>query len=201
MTLAVFNDGTRGRQAWVGYSWRDEQLVEVLVGDGPFGSRRVAVHDLARRMYRWPAGVGALQLDEWLDFFRTLRWQRDPFLIQDPRDPERELVTLEPAIGDASRTTFSLPTVETSEEFRFFPKQGSAKGYVNGAAVSLHATTPVDTDARAITFAAAPGVGQSVKASYVGLRLVRLGEGAVELASATKRFTTFELALEECLRS
>lgn len=57
----------------------------------------------------------------------------------------------------------------------------------------------MDTDARTVTFAAAPGAGATVKATYRGLRLVRLSEPPT-FQGATKRFGRYELALEEVLR-
>jgi len=76
------------------------------------------------------------------------------------------------------------------------PKQGSIVGCVNGAAVVL---VSVDTDARTVTFLAAPGVGAMVKATYRGLRLVRLSEPR-SFQGVTKRYGRYELALEEVLR-
>jgi hypothetical protein len=105
-------------------------------------------------------------------------------------------VALEPAVGDGARVTFGLPTAEASPDFRWYPKQGSVVGYVNGVAVPV---TSVDTDARTVTFAAAPGVGATVKATCRGLRLVRLAEPPA-FQGVTKRFGQYDLALDEVLR-
>jgi hypothetical protein len=121
---------------------------------------------------------------------------RDAFLIEDPRDSVRELVALEPAVGDGARVTFSLPTAEASPDFRWYPKQGSVTGYVNGA---LATVASIDADARSVTFAAPPAIGAAVKASYRGLRLVRLADPGT-FQGVTKRFGRYELALEEVLR-
>ncbi|MFO0931139.1 MAG: hypothetical protein U1E39_00360 [Planctomycetota bacterium] len=67
---------------------------------------------------------------------------------------------------------------------------------MNGVAAGV---ASVDTDARTITFAAAPGVGATVKATYRGLRLVRLSDPP-SFQGVTKRFGQYELALEEVLR-
>ncbi len=57
----------------------------------------------------------------------------------------------------------------------------------------------MDTDARTVTFAAPPGVGAAVKATYRGLRLVRIAE-PVTVRSVTTRFGRYEMGLEEVLR-
>jgi hypothetical protein len=132
----------------------------------------------------------------WEGFLRLRGIQREAFLVEDPRDPVRELVALEPAVGDGARVTFGLPTAEASSDFRWYPKQGSVAGFVNGAAVTI---ASVDTDARTVTFVAAPGVGATVKATYRGLRLVRLAEPP-SFQGVTKRYGRYELALEELLR-
>ncbi len=108
----------------------------------------------------------------------------------------RELVALEPAVGDGARATFSLPTAEASPDYRWYPKQGTVVGYVNGVAVAV---ASVDTDARTVTFAAAPGVGAAVNATHRGLRLVRLAEPPT-FQGVTKRYGQYELGIEEVLR-
>jgi hypothetical protein len=121
---------------------------------------------------------------------------RDAFLIEDPRDPVRELVALDPAVGDGARVTFSLPTAEASPDFRWYPKQGSVVGYVAGVAVAL---VSVNTDARTVTFAAPPAIAASVAVTYRGLRLVRLFEPPA-FQGVTKRYGRYDLALEEVFR-
>lgn len=197
MTYAVFNDGaTDGREPWVDYEFTDEPFVEVLGEKAPGQTERVELFACSRRRYRWPGGLNEAQRAAWEAFLQARGIQRDAFLVEDPRDPVRELVALEPAVGDGARTTFSLPTVEASPDFRWYPKQGSVAGYAGGGAAAV---ASVDTDARTITFAAAPGVGATVRATYRGLRLVRLSEPAT-VQGATKRYGRYELAIEEVLR-
>lgn len=197
MAYAVFNDGaTDGREPWVDYEFTDEPFVEVLGEKAPGQTERVELFACPRRRYRWPAGLNEAQRAAWEEFLRLRGIQCDAFLVEDPRDPLRELVALEPAVGDGARVTFSLPTAEGSPEFRWFPKQGTVVGYVNGVAAAV---ASVDTDARTITFAAAPGSGATVEATYRGLRLVRLSEPP-SFQGVTKRFGQYELALEEVLR-
>ena len=197
MPYAVFNDGaTDGREPWVDYEFSDEPFVEVLDGKAPGQSERVELYGCPRRRYRWPAGLTESQRMTWEAFLLARGVQREAFLVEDPRDPVRELVALEPAVGDGARVTFSLPTAEASPDFRWYPKLGSVQGYVNGALVAL---TSVDTDARSVTFAAPPSPAATVKATYRGLRLVRLLEPAT-FQGATKRYGRYELALEEVLR-
>ena len=144
MAYAVFNDGaTDGREPWVDYEFTDESFVEVLEEKGPGRTERVELFACSRRHYRWPAGLTEPQRVAWEAFLSARGYLRDAFLIEDPRDPVRELVALEPAVGDGARVTFSLPTSEASQDFRWYPKQGSVVGYVNGAVVAV---ASMDTD-------------------------------------------------------
>ena len=197
MAYAVFNDGaTDGREPWVDYEFSDEPFVEDLGEKAPGRTERVELFACTRRRYRWPAGLTEAQRAAWEAFLQSRGILRDAFLIEDPRDPVRELVALEPAVGDGVRVTFSLPTAEASADYRWYPKLGTVVGYVNGVAAGI---ASVDTDARAITFAAAPGLGATVAATYRGLRLVRLSDPP-SFQGVTKRFGQYELALEEVLR-
>lgn len=197
MAYAVFNDGaTDGREPWIDYEFTDEPFVEVLGEKAPGQTERVEVFACSRRRYRWPGGLTEPQREAWEAFLRARGIQCDAFLVEDPRDPVREFVALEPAVGDGARVTFSLPTAEGSPDFRWHPKQGSVAGYVSGVAAAV---ASVDTDARTITFAVAPVGGATVKATYRGLRLVRLSEPP-PFQGVTKRFGQYELALEEVVR-
>ena len=197
MAYAVFNDGaTDGREPWVDYEFTDEPFVEVLGEKGPGQTERVELFACPRRRYRWPGGLTEAQREAWEAFLQARGIQRDAFLVEDPRDAVRELVALEPATGDGARVTFSLPTAEASPDYRWYPKQGSVVGFVNGAATAI---ASVGTDARTVTCAAAPDVGATVKATYRGLRLVRLAEPPT-FQGVTKRYGQYELAIEEVLR-
>lgn len=197
MAYAVFNDGaTDGREPWVDYEFVDEPFVEDLGEQAPGRTERVELFACTRRRYRWPAGLTEAQRVTWEAFLQARGILRDAFLIEDPRDPVRELVALEPAVGDGARVTFSLPTADASPDFRWYPKQGSVAGFVNGVVAAI---ASVDTDARTVTFAAAPGAGATVKATYGGLRLVRLSDPTT-FQGVTKRYGRYELALEELLR-
>jgi len=197
VAYAVFNDGaTDGREPWVDYEFTDEPFVEVLEEKGPGRTERVELFACPRRHYRWPAGLTELQRVAWEAFLLARGHLRDAFLIEDPRDPVRELVTLEPAVGDGARVTFSLPTSEASQDFRWYPKQGSVTGYVAGAAVAL---ANVDTDARTVTFAVAPAIVAALAVTYRGLRLVRLSVPP-SFQGVTKRYGQYELAMDEMLR-
>jgi hypothetical protein len=194
MTYAVFNDGaTDGREPWVDYEFVDEPFVEDLGERAPGRTERVELFACTRRRYRWPAGLTEAQRVGWEAFLQARGILREAFLVEDPRDPLREVVALEPAVGDGARVTFSLPTGEASPDFRWYPKQGSVVGYVNGVAVAV---ASMDTDARTVTFAAAPGVGATVTATYRGLRLVRLAEPPT-FQGVTKRYGRYELSIEE----
>jgi len=197
VAYAVFNDGaTDGREPWVDYEFTDESFVEVLEEKGPGRTERVELFACSRRHYRWPAGLTEPQRVAWEAFLSARGYLRDAFLIEDPRDPVRELVALEPAVGDGARVTFSLPTSEASPDFRWYPKQGSVTGYVNGGVVAV---ASVDTDARTVTFAVPPALAAAVTVTYRGLRLVRLS-GPPSFQGVTKRYGQYELALEETLR-
>lgn len=80
-----------------------------------------------------------------------------------PAIPCAKLVASEPAVGDRARVTFSLPTSSASPELRWYPKQVTVVGYVNGVAATL---ASVDTAARTVTFAAAPGSSPGVSATH-----------------------------------
>lgn len=197
MAYAVFNDGaTDGREPWVDYEFVDEPFVEDLGERAPGRTERVELFACTRRRYRWPAGLTEAQRVAWEAFFQARGILREAFLIEDPRDPVRELVTLEPAVGDGARVTFSLPTVEGSADYRWYPKQGTVVGFVNGAGAPV---ASVDTDARTVTFAVAPGVGAAAAATYRGCRLVRLVDPPA-FQGVTKRYGRYELVLEEVLR-
>jgi hypothetical protein len=197
VAYAVFNDGaTDGREPWVDYEFTDEPFVEDLGEKAPGRTERVELFACSRRRYRWPAGLTEAQRVAWEAFLQARGILRDAFLVEDPRDPVRELVALEPAVGDGARVTFSLPTNETSPDFRWYPKQGTVVGYVNGVAAAV---ASVDTDARTATFAVAPAVGATVAAAYRGLRIVRIAEPST-YQGITKRFGRYELSLEEVLR-
>lgn len=196
MAYAVFNDGaTDGREPWVDYEFSDEPFVEDLGEHAPGRSERVELFACPRRRYRWPAGLTEAQRVAWEAFLQARGILRDAFLIEDPRDPVRELVALEPAVGDGARVTFSLPTTEASLDFRWYPKHGTVVGYVNGVAATL---ASVNTDARTVTFAAPPATAAAVAVTYRGLRLVRLVEPPA-FQGITKRYGRYELALEEVL--
>lgn len=197
MAYAVFNDGaTDGREPWVDYEFTDEPYVEDLGEKAPGRSERVELFACSRRRYRWPAGLTEPQRVAWEAFLSAHGIVRDAFLVEDPRDPVRELVALEPAVGDGARVTFSLPTAEASPDYRWYPKPGTVVGYVSGVAVAV---ASVDTDARTVTFAAAPGVGAAVNATYRGLRLVRLTEPTT-YQGVTKRFGRYEFEFVEVPR-
>lgn len=197
MAYAVFNDGaTDGREPWMDYEFTDEPFVEVLDGKAPGQTERVELFQWTRRRYRWPGGLTEAQRVAWEAFLQARGIQREAFLVEDPRDPVRELVALEPAVGDGARVTFSLPTADASPDYRWYPKQGATLGYVNGAPAAL---AGVDTDGRALTFTVPPGIGATVAATFKGLRLVRLASPAT-FQSTTKRYGRYELALEEVMR-
>ena len=197
MAYAVFNDGaTDGREPWVDYEFVDEPFIEDLGEKAPGRTERVELFACTRRRYRWPSGLNEAQRVAWEAFLQARGILRDAFLIEDPRDPVREFVALEPALGDGARVTFSLPTVEASPDFRWYPKQGTVVGYVNGLAVAL---ASVDTDARTVTFAAAPGAGATMAATYRGQRLVRIAEPPA-FQGVTKRYGRYEISIEEILR-
>ena len=197
MAYAVFNDGaTDGREPWVDYEFVDEPFIEDLGEKAPGRTERVELFACTRRRYRWPSGLNEAQRVAWEAFLQARGILRDAFLIEDPRDPLRELVALEPGVGDGARVTFSLPTAEGSPDFRWYPKPGTVVGYVNGTAVGI---AGVDPDARTVTFAVAPGVGAAVASTYRGLRLVRLADPPT-IQGVTKRYGRYEIRLEEALR-
>lgn len=197
MPYAVFNpDGEAGRTAWLGATVREERPVAVMDLGGPFRSSRVALTDLSRRVYSWPAGLTDLQRTTWLAFLQARGWTRDAFLVLDPWDEPREAVTLEPAVGDGAVVTFSLPTATSSPYYPDHPLAGRARGLVAGATAAL---ASVNQDGRAVTFAAAPGLGLAVQLDYIPLRLVRLVREP-DLQAQEHGYSAYQLELEEVLR-
>lgn len=198
MAYAVFNDGaTDGREPWADYEFTDEPFVEVLDDHAPGQGAHVELFACSRRRYRWPAGLTEPQRVAWESFLQAHGITRDAFLIEDPRDPVRDLVPLEPAVGDGALVTFSLPTAESSPDFHWYPKQGSVVGYVAGAPAAV---ASVDTTARTVTFAGPPAPAATVAATYRGLRLVRV-VAPPTVQGVTRRYGKYELSLEEMLRT
>jgi len=199
MALAVFNPLLdQGFTAFMGYTWRDDQAVKSWKRGAPGRFQAVALEDLSRRSWTWPAGLDETpaQRATWEAFLRARDFTREPFLLRDPKDAPRLAVPLEPSTGDGARTEFSLPTGSTDEESRWYALAGSVQLYVAGSPV---ATGSVDVDARTVTYAAPPGLGLAVTADYAPLRLVRL-LAAPTMTGVDPDWTRYELALEEVLR-
>lgn len=156
---------------WVDYTYRDELPIEILGDDGPVYTDRYALLDITRRVYSWHIKRTTTEraaVDAFMALARSV--QLEAFYIRDPKDDARTAVTLEPAVGDGARVTFSLPT--TGEERRHYPRDDADLVVRVGGAPATVAS--VDTDARTITLAAPPGIGVAVEADYNGLRLCRL---------------------------
>lgn len=171
MAYEVFNPTTIERhQALLGMSYKDwPELVELGNG-GPYQTPFVAARTLAQRTYTWPIGLDPAAWLVWSAFLRTVGYSASPFLLLDPDEGDRR-TAVALGTGDGVSVTFSLPTTVTSEEYRYYPQQGTVDGMVAGVSKPL---ASVSTDGRTITFSTAPGNGLAVTASYQGLRLVRL---------------------------
>lgn len=171
MAYAIFNLGADPFSPAKGLRRRDEKIEEKILQVGTARqSARVVIVGIPFRVYTWPTiQMTDAQRDAIVAFFVTNGITTGAFLVRDHEDPKALEVTLEPAVGDGLLTTFSLPTDDTLEAYRFYAKPGSVVGIVNGAAVTV---ASADQDARTITFAVAPPGGQSVKARFVPLRLV-----------------------------
>lgn len=199
MPLAVFNpDLDQGYTAFMGYTWKDDQVVKAWRRGGPGRFQAVVLEDLSRRVWTWPAGLNETpaQRAAWETFLRARDFTREAFLLRDPKDADQADVPLEPATGDGARTTFSLPTGTSDERYRWFALSSSVVVKVSGSPVTLGS---VDVDARTVTYAAPPGLGLAVTADYTPLRLVRL-LAAPTMTGADPEWTRYELALEEVLR-
>lgn len=171
MAYEVFNPATTERhQALLGMSYRDWPELVDLGNGGPYQAPVVAARTLAQRTYSWPIGLTPEAWLVWATFLRTVGYGASAFLLLDP-DPGDRRSAVALGTGDGSTVTFSLPTTLTSEEYRYYPQQGTVDGMVAGISKAL---ASVSTDGRTITFSAAPGNGLAVTASYQGLRLVRL---------------------------
>lgn len=185
-----------GRAPLRDYSWQDVPLMASWKRKGPLHVQAIELSPRTRRVWTWPILTDEVQRASLQAFFQTLGWMRIPFLLRDPRDGMRQ-VTLEPAVGDGATVVFSLPTSESSEDFRFYPADdGSASGYVAGAPKAIAST---QTDARTVTFAAAPAGAASVAVLYRPLRLVRLAAPA-DWSSLSQVLSRPTLSLEEVVR-
>lgn len=198
MAYQVFNPNReQGLHAFRGYSWTDTRHVLDLKRGGPRRRQVVELDPLTYRRWSWEAGMDETQRATWVAFLEAVGWTRDAFLLLDPRDPDQDQVALEPAAGDGARVTFSLPTVDTDPAYRWYPRATGVELWVN--AVSVGAAAAVDTDARTVTYAVAPGVGLSVAASFTPLRLVHLVE-APEVRSEMQTWARYVLELQELVR-
>lgn len=198
MALQVFNpNADEGRHAWRDYTWQDELPVLQLERGGPMQVQTVQLAPYTFRRWSWPAGLDEVQRATWLAFLEAVGFTRDCFLLLDPRDPVRELVATEPAVGDAARLVFSFPTNNALADYRWYPLAASVRAFVAG----VETACTVQVDARTITFAAPPAGGATVRVTYQGLRLVRLVE-APELQShpSSRSYATYQLDLQEVVR-
>lgn len=197
MALTVLNPSLEGgRTTYREYSWVDEPAVATWRRKGRGQVTALALSDVVLRRWRWELGMDEDQRRSWAAFLEALGWIRAPFLLRDPRDGVRT-TTLEPAVGDGVTTVFSLPTSEAHADFGFYPQNDLAVAY------GLEGSTPralsaIGTDARTVTFAAAPGAS-AVFLVYRPLRLVRLVLPP-ELASSHQVFARASCELEQLAR-
>lgn len=179
---------------WVAYRYHDQRLVELVRNDGPGAVRPIAMEALARRRYSLPEELSDTDRKTIHAFLLARGWTESPFLFEDPKDAERTGVALEGAVN-GSNTVFSLPTSDTDEDYRHFPKQGSVVLKVAGSPVSV---ASVSTDGRTVTASAAP-VSGAVTADFTGLRLVRLVD-APEVAGIQTSWFGYEAEFDEIIR-
>lgn len=196
MALTVFNPGLElGRTCFRDYQWTDAPDVYVFERKGPGLQTGVTLSPHMLRRWAWSMGMDETVRAEWQAFFGALGWIRAPFLLRDPRDKPRK-VTLEPGVGDAARTVFSLPTAIGDADYPFYALS-------DGTAYGLVATAPravtLDVDARTVTFAAAPGAAAAVELVYQPLRLAALAAPA-DVQSIAQVFVTTSLDLQQRLR-
>lgn len=204
MAYLVYNpDLDEGRAPFRDYSVAYMRHQVDLERGGPMRRQAVELDPVTYRRYRWSAALreDLAQRTAWEAFLDQLGWGRLPFLIRDPRDAVRVQLALEPSVGDGARVEFSLPTVDTVDTYNLYALASSVQLYVNGAPVA-HASS--DQDARTITAAAPPGIGQSVAATFQPLRLVVVAasqlQAGLELRSTHQHRATYELELEELVR-
>jgi hypothetical protein len=172
MAFAIFNLGAAPFNPARGLRRRDEKIEETIMQVGSARqTARVEIVGIPFRVYTWPVvQMTDAQRSSLVAFFEANGITRGAFLVRDHEDPKTLEVTLEPAVGDGLLTTFSLPTDDSLEAYRYFAKPGTIVGLVNGAAVTV---ASADQDARTITFAVAPPAAQSVQARFTPLRLVK----------------------------
>ena len=176
---------------WIPYAYEPVRAVEEIRNGGPAFVRTVAVSSRERRIYSLPEQLDETDRDAIDAFVRARGVTRDRFLFEDPHEVARTAVAL--GTGDGSTTVFSLPTTPTDPDAGFYPKQGTLVGKVDGVVATV---TSYDTDARTVTFAAAPANGKPVTCDFTGLRLVRL-RAAPRMQGVTVRQWGYEAQIEE----
>lgn len=146
-----------------------------------FGGQTEARAQRSSRCYRrFPYAWGGLTSAQkaTLDaFFIARGMTRDSFLWRDPNpDADEPFVRTGAALGTSTltQTVFSLPTGENEAGGDYPVDDGRTVLYSDGAVVS---SRTVQTDARTITAAVAPGNGHVITASYAFYRRVRLESG------------------------
>ena len=179
---------------WLDYGYRDALAVAEIRNGRPGFVRTVALDTLARRVYMLPERLSNAERATIEAFLKARGWTRDCFLFEDPKDAARTGVALGTAAG--GQVLFALTTTATDEDYRHFPKQGSVVLYADGNAVGV---ASVDTDARTITAASAPGAGKVMTCDFTGLRLVRL-TAPPEWRGQTVDQWGYQVELEEILR-
>lgn len=150
------------------YPYEDQHLVSIRVDGKPWQERRTRLCDISRRRWSFPLGrpsADRVSVDDFVTRARAVQYEA--FLMADPRDYAITGVAL--GTGDGSTTTFSLPT--TGENRRYYARQGTLVGRVNGAPASV---ASYSTDGRTVTFTAAPANGTTLTCDFTGLRLCRV---------------------------
>lgn len=197
MALTVLNPNLEaGRTTFREYAFTDRPLVHAWRRKGPGVVTATQLSPLVLRSWRWELGFDEDQRRSWQAFLEALGWIRSPFLLRDPRDPVRT-TSLEPAVGDGVTTVFSLPTSPAHADYALYPQADLSVAY-GLAGASPVALSAIDTDARTVTFAAAPGA-VAVSLVYRPLRLVRLSLPP-EVASTAQVYARASCELEQLAR-
>lgn len=166
-----------------GYGYSEDTECAVLTDGGAGESVRRQIGPTLRR---YSLAVSATNSERLVidAFFRARTYVKDAFYWSDPADHSRTAVAL--GTGTGAQTVFSIPSGETLLDY---PVTATLK--VNGSPVAA----TVQTDARTITAAVAPGLGTTVTADYDYYRKVRLAspyDWTVEAANFNKNEVSLE---------
>lgn len=187
---------------WRDYRSSDLTPAVILRDGGPYEITRRAIRSLAPRKWIWSLPyrtniASASDERQAIDAFLVVarKFSVTPFLVHDPKDPFQTVLNI--GTGDGAATVFYFPTTRTLENFRHFPfDDATTLAYKAGVLVATGNRT-IDTDARKVTFAAAPAMAAAVTISYDFYRLALFVGDSLDWQSPGPGYTRVASAMPE----